>query len=258
MTVANRHAPKGLAGPSVGVGFKPEHFEAILDARPALGFFEVHAENYMGARRRAASPPRCDPRAIPAVPARRRPFDRLSRTARPRPSQTAGRGRQAIRADPCFRAPRLVDPRGRVPQRSPAPALHERNSRTGLGAYRRGSERAWPDDAARKSFHLCRVRRKHVGRDRFPARDCAADRLRPPARRQQRVRERRQPRLRSRAFISQTFPFRRSARSISRATPRTATTPACRSSSTPTIRRFATKCGPFTSRRSAGSGPRRR
>ncbi len=49
MTVANRHAPSGLAGPSVGVGFKPEHFEAILDARPALGFFEVHAENYMGA-----------------------------------------------------------------------------------------------------------------------------------------------------------------------------------------------------------------
>ena len=34
---------------SVGVGFKPEHFEAIADTRPELGFFEVHAENYMGA-----------------------------------------------------------------------------------------------------------------------------------------------------------------------------------------------------------------
>ena len=49
MTVANRLAPSGIAGPIVGVGFKPEHFEAILDARPPLRFFEVHAENYMGA-----------------------------------------------------------------------------------------------------------------------------------------------------------------------------------------------------------------
>jgi uncharacterized protein len=34
---------------SVGVAFKAEHFDAILDTRPKLGFFEVHAENYMGA-----------------------------------------------------------------------------------------------------------------------------------------------------------------------------------------------------------------
>jgi uncharacterized protein (UPF0276 family) len=31
-----------------GVGFKPEHFEAIMDERPEVGFFEIHAENYMG------------------------------------------------------------------------------------------------------------------------------------------------------------------------------------------------------------------
>lgn len=30
-----------------GVGLKPEHFRTILDTRPAIGFFEVHAENYM-------------------------------------------------------------------------------------------------------------------------------------------------------------------------------------------------------------------
>jgi uncharacterized protein (UPF0276 family) len=30
-----------------GVGLKPEHFRAVLDARPDIGFFEVHAENYM-------------------------------------------------------------------------------------------------------------------------------------------------------------------------------------------------------------------
>jgi uncharacterized protein len=33
---------------SVGVGFKPEHLPAIQNAPPDLGFFEVHAENYMG------------------------------------------------------------------------------------------------------------------------------------------------------------------------------------------------------------------
>lgn len=32
-----------------GVGFKPEHFAAINAVSQPLGFFEVHAENYMGA-----------------------------------------------------------------------------------------------------------------------------------------------------------------------------------------------------------------
>ncbi|QPZ92963.1 MNIO family bufferin maturase [Thioclava electrotropha] len=32
-----------------GLGFKPEHFPAITETKPDLGFFEVHAENYMGA-----------------------------------------------------------------------------------------------------------------------------------------------------------------------------------------------------------------
>jgi uncharacterized protein len=34
--------------PRAGVGLKPQHYEAILAERPDLGFFEVHAENYMG------------------------------------------------------------------------------------------------------------------------------------------------------------------------------------------------------------------
>lgn len=34
---------------SAGIGFKPEHFRAIIEAPQPLGFFEVHAENYMGA-----------------------------------------------------------------------------------------------------------------------------------------------------------------------------------------------------------------
>ncbi|WP_091677426.1 DUF692 domain-containing protein [Methylocapsa palsarum] len=35
--------------PNVGLGFKPEHFAAIAAEPQPLGFFEVHAENYMGA-----------------------------------------------------------------------------------------------------------------------------------------------------------------------------------------------------------------
>ncbi len=35
--------------PRSGLGLKPEHYRRILDERPDLGFFEVHAENYMGA-----------------------------------------------------------------------------------------------------------------------------------------------------------------------------------------------------------------
>ncbi|AUH32957.1 DUF692 domain-containing protein [Paracoccus tegillarcae] len=31
-----------------GLGFKSEHFPAIRESRPDLGFFEVHAENFMG------------------------------------------------------------------------------------------------------------------------------------------------------------------------------------------------------------------
>lgn len=32
-----------------GLGFKPEHFAAIRQSAASVGFFEVHAENYMGA-----------------------------------------------------------------------------------------------------------------------------------------------------------------------------------------------------------------
>ena len=31
-----------------GAGFKPEHFASIDMSRQPLGFFEIHAENYMG------------------------------------------------------------------------------------------------------------------------------------------------------------------------------------------------------------------
>lgn len=34
---------------SAGVGLKAQHYRDILETSPAVGFFEVHAENYMGA-----------------------------------------------------------------------------------------------------------------------------------------------------------------------------------------------------------------
>lgn len=34
---------------ATGVSFKPQHFDAIVGGPRAVGFFEVHAENYMGA-----------------------------------------------------------------------------------------------------------------------------------------------------------------------------------------------------------------
>ncbi len=39
--------PSALS-PTVGVGFKPEHYEGIAAAPGPLGFIEIHAENYMG------------------------------------------------------------------------------------------------------------------------------------------------------------------------------------------------------------------
>ncbi|MEO7244094.1 MAG: DUF692 family multinuclear iron-containing protein [Rubrivivax sp.] len=40
---------RGTIAPSTGVGLKAEHYRKIIDAEPDIGFFEVHAENYMGA-----------------------------------------------------------------------------------------------------------------------------------------------------------------------------------------------------------------
>ena len=49
MTAADRRYPGPCGAMTVGVGFKAEHFEPIVETRPELAFFEVHAENYMGA-----------------------------------------------------------------------------------------------------------------------------------------------------------------------------------------------------------------
>ena len=40
--------PPAALPPRAGVGFKPEHFDAIMAGGANVGFFEIHAENYMG------------------------------------------------------------------------------------------------------------------------------------------------------------------------------------------------------------------
>ncbi|PKO49256.1 MAG: hypothetical protein CVU31_01835 [Betaproteobacteria bacterium HGW-Betaproteobacteria-4] len=47
-TTAGAPAARAAALPARGgLGLKPEHFRTILATRPNLGFFEIHAENYM-------------------------------------------------------------------------------------------------------------------------------------------------------------------------------------------------------------------
>jgi hypothetical protein len=45
---ASRKAKDGPIPPRAGVGLKPEHYREILEATPDIGWFEIHAENYMG------------------------------------------------------------------------------------------------------------------------------------------------------------------------------------------------------------------
>lgn len=44
-----RDATTDRLPPRAGLGLKPDHYGHVLDHRPDVGFFEVHAENYMGA-----------------------------------------------------------------------------------------------------------------------------------------------------------------------------------------------------------------
>lgn len=47
---ASPHAPAYRCLPSrAGVGLKAEHYASVLQSKPDVGFFEVHAENFMGA-----------------------------------------------------------------------------------------------------------------------------------------------------------------------------------------------------------------
>jgi uncharacterized protein (UPF0276 family) len=42
------HSPRQSLPPAPGVGYKPQHFQAILQDAGTVGWLEIHAENYMG------------------------------------------------------------------------------------------------------------------------------------------------------------------------------------------------------------------
>jgi len=48
MTAGHSQAIDGALPPRAGVGLKPEHYREILETSPDIGWFEVHAEDYMG------------------------------------------------------------------------------------------------------------------------------------------------------------------------------------------------------------------
>ncbi|SIT40684.1 conserved hypothetical protein [Paraburkholderia piptadeniae] len=47
-TVSRVHVPAGAIPATAGVGLRFRHHHAVLDERPAVAWFEVHTENYMG------------------------------------------------------------------------------------------------------------------------------------------------------------------------------------------------------------------
>ena len=99
-----------------GVGFRTPHFAALAAARPALGFLEVHPENYLGGgeRLRQLDLLRRDYRVslhgVGLSLGSAEPVDR----APPRP---AGRPRRPDRALPGLGAPVLERPAGPLPER---------------------------------------------------------------------------------------------------------------------------------------------
>ncbi|WP_310618823.1 MNIO family bufferin maturase [Flexibacterium corallicola] len=46
---SNQQRVEALVSGGAGVGLKAEHYREILEAKPPMAFFEIHAENYMGA-----------------------------------------------------------------------------------------------------------------------------------------------------------------------------------------------------------------
>lgn len=44
---APAQSEQGSLPPRAGIGLKPQHFQDIVATRPEVGFFEIHAENYM-------------------------------------------------------------------------------------------------------------------------------------------------------------------------------------------------------------------
>ena len=137
----------------VGVGFKPQHFHDILAAPQPVGFFEVHAENYMG----AGGPPHAQLGALRGHYALSIHGVGLSIGSMDRSTATISRGSTSCATATCRKAFRSIS-RGRRMTASISTIfcryLIRGDARAGRGAYRRGADGARPHDAARKSVDL--------------------------------------------------------------------------------------------------------
>ena len=183
----SRSAAPRVAAPlpaRAGVGLKPEHIDVILAERPDVGFFEIHAENYMGAggppHRRLEAIRSLYPLSLHGVGlsiGSPRPLDtdHLLRLCGPHPS---------LRTGPVLGASGLVEPRRGLPERPAAPALHRGNPGERRGAYRSDPGDAGRSDAAGEPLDLCPFRQQRDPGDRVPGRGRAPDRMRASARRQ--------------------------------------------------------------------------
>src|SRR5712691_7867004 len=49
MSLPPSSAARNFVPPRAGVGLKAQHYRTIIETLPDIGFFEVHAENYLGA-----------------------------------------------------------------------------------------------------------------------------------------------------------------------------------------------------------------
>ena len=206
-TDAAAQRPNGPIPPRAGVGLKPQHYREILETRPDIGWFEIHAENYMG----EGGPPHRylerHPRALSDLAPWRRPLDRRRGPARQGASRAAEGARRALRARAVLRASRLVEPRQRLSQRSPAAALHRRDAGAGLPiTSTRCRRRSGAGCCSRIPRPMWPSRQCTMSEIEFLARDRAAHRLRPAARRQQCLRPGDQSRLRRRTPIIDAFP----------------------------------------------------
>ena len=150
------HPVAGLAGTS----FKPQHLQAILAGPKPRGFFEIHAENYMG----AGGPPH---RALEAI---RRDHRRFAAWRVPVDRRPAASGRSAscpFRRPCCVatspRSSRSISP-GRPTTNVyyndllPLP-LTRGDAGVGVRPHRSGAGGDPPTAAARKSVDLCAVPR---------------------------------------------------------------------------------------------------
>ena len=123
----SKDAPR-LSSASIGIGLRAPHLAEIAATRPALGFLEVHAENYMGGGPALTRLERLG-RDYRLEPARRGLVAGQRRRHRRGASRAPQASRPAPRAIPRLRASLLERQRRHLSQRPAAAALYRGGAR---------------------------------------------------------------------------------------------------------------------------------